>query len=209
MRNAILLKTGSALAVVLHIGLNSASFAAVSGEVVEIREYTPLVTNYQANYQTDGDLELGLSSITASQAEDVVLDINDDATNALAKLKQESDKANSNLDKAIKASLIAGGVAVGGALAWFYGPALAYTVASKASLALFTLANPNASWFTYKFIAVPASIDVGVYFATSNLTNLAIGAASSTLGYGLGNAACGAYEATKSGLGWLKGKVFG
>lgn len=228
--NLALLKAGSALAVVLHIGLNSAAFAAKNEIEMEdihltqnhVKSYNTnnddLESNNRTNTADTGDVVINIlesSDVTnTAKAGDVVINIddnqqNDDTPNTLATLKQESDNADSMFDTIIKTSLVTGGVAVGGALAWFYGPALAYTIASKGSLLLFNLANPNASWLTYNLFAVPASINAGLALAKSSAANFVIGTASSALGGGLGKAGCAAYDTSKSGYGWLKGKVFG
>lgn len=105
-------------------------------------------------------------------------------------------KAN-YLDSAIKYGLVAGGVALGAAATYFYGPALAATAAYEGSLALASYMMPHQSLATYYLVTHPAAINAGMQFANSSIVQGALGTTSSVLGYGLGKLGCGLYEGLK------------
>lgn len=113
---------------------------------------------------------------------------------------EEASTALKMIDTGIKYGIVAGGIAAGAGLAWFYGPALAFTAAYKTSIFLATAAT-TPTWYAYKFVVEPAAIDAGIYFATSPLVHAGIGAAASGIGYGFGKIGCAAYEGLKYTVG--------
>ncbi len=121
------------------------------------------------------------------------------ADQKLDELKNDVVEQASYLDTAIKYGLVAGGIAVGAAVVYFYGSALAATAAYEGSLALANYMLPNQSLATYYLVTHPAAINAGVQFANSSLVKGTLGIASSALGYGLGKAGCGLYEGVKYG----------
>ena len=104
------------------------------------------------------------------------------------------------LDSAVKIAITSGGIALGAGLAWFYGPAIAFTAAYNLSIWSSTaFVTPNT--FTYYMFIKPAATHTALYCANSALIKGAIGMASSGLGYGLGKAGCEAYEGLKYAIG--------
>ncbi len=118
------------------------------------------------------------------------------ASQILDEKGKEASTAFKALDTGIKYAIITGGIAAGAGLAWFYGPALAFTAAYKTSIYLATMAAAP-TWYTYNCVIVPGAIDAGIYFATSSLVKTGIGALASGLGYALGKAGCATYEGVK------------
>lgn len=116
----------------------------------------------------------------------------------LKNLKQGVSTHASNLDKTIKYGIVTAGIVVGVGLAYFYGPALAATLAYEASMKLSFWMAPKQTAFTYYMFTKPAAIDAAVYFANSSLVQGGLAVASSGLGYGLGELGTSVYEGIKT-----------
>lgn len=212
-----------ALLMTSYIAITATVFA---NNTIIIEPFSPTVTPLTQvtltlkNKEGTVSIEDQLDEMSSSNS--VIIDIpqTKDAEQILAQLKSKTLEEATLLDKTIKASIIAGSITVGAGLSWFYGPALAYSLAYNTSYYGALLVTPNASWWTLNMIIKPAAIDSGIYFATSGLVQAAIGTTSSALGYGLGKAGCAAYDATKyttktainavsSAGSWFKNKFWG
>lgn len=185
MNTSISLTKTLALAMVSHIVIISASFGMEKDDL-------------------NAAMLTASTPIKVEVKDEVVIDIKDieeqtslKTSQILNQTSEEASAAANKLDTLIKYGITVGGIAAGGALAYFYCPAIAFTVAYEASLFLASVAVSSPTWYTYNFIIKPAAIDAGVYFATSPLIKTAITASASGLGYVLGKTGCAAYDATK------------
>ena len=186
MTAAVSLTKTLALAMVSHLAITSASFGMENDDLTAAM-FT-VSPSIKAEVNKD-EIIIDMEDIEAQTPLTV--------SQVLNKKGEEASAEVSKLDALIKYAIIGSGIAAGGALAYFYGPAIAYTVAYKGSLFLASLVIPAPSWYTYNFVIQPAAIDAGVYFATSPLVKTAISASASGLGYVLGKGGCEAYDATK------------
>ncbi len=187
MTNISLTKTLT-LAMVSHLAITTASFGADLNEAIDLAPITKTVEQVKDQDSVIIDIENQLPAQQLSTKQ--ILD----------EKGKEASTAFKMLDTGIKYGIVAGGIAAGAGLAWFYGPALAFTAAYKTSIFLATAAT-TPTWYAYKFVVEPAAIDAGIYFATSPLVQTAIGAAASGLGYGFGKIGCATYEGVKYTVG--------
>lgn len=189
MTKSISLSKTLALAVVSHLAITTASFGHENIDLSNAIDLAPVTkTVLQVQDSTNVDIENQLPAQNLN------------ATQILDEKGKEAFKAFKILDTGIKYGIVAGGIAVGAGLAWFYGPALAFTATYKASIfAATALATPT--WYTYNCVIVPGAIDAGIYVATSSLVHAMIGTTGSALGYALGKAGCATYEGLKYTVG--------
>lgn len=163
------------LAAISHVALANASFAT------DVLDQKPLLT-----------LSSKQEAVPVKDAE-----ASKTAEAKLADLKADTTTKVNYLDSAIKYGLVAGGVALGAAATYFYGPALAATAAYEGSLALANYMMPHQGLATYYLVTHPAAINAGMQFANSSIVQGVLGTTSSVLGYGLGKLGCGLYEGLK------------
>ncbi len=164
-----------ALAAISHVALANASFA------------TDVLDQQSSMTLSSGQEVLPVKDAGAPKT----------AEAKLVDLKAEVGTKADYLDSAIKYGLVAGGVALGAAATYFYGPALAAAAGYEGSLALANYLVPQQSLATYYLVTHPAAINAGMQFANSSIVQSTLGAASSALGYGLGKLGCGLYEGAK------------
>ena len=180
-------------------GLNMATKQLFSVKILTLAAISHLALG-NASVATDApELETVIATSLPQQEVELVkaADVPQSAEQKLEDLKADTTTKVNYLDSAIKYGLVAGGVALGAAATYFYGPALAATAAYEGSLALANYMMPHQGLATYYLVTHPAAINAGMQFANSSIVQGVLGTTSSVLGYGLGKLGCGLYEGLK------------
>lgn len=191
-----------ALAAISHLAFAPASFAADS----KILNDSGAIISGLQNLDLETSKSEDMISAALQAAEEVPAQIKEEeiskveSSTEIQKLNKEVKQETSyatKADKLIKYGIISAGMAAGAALTYFYGSALAATLAYEGSLALASWMMPNQSLMQYYFVTQPAAINTAMQFANSTLVKGALGLASTGLGSGLGWAGSMLYEGAK------------